>query len=1060
MEADILDKLVNVMHISDIHLDAGGAFAQNVVVTAFLNDLSRLDRLGLKPDLIVISGDLAKAADQENAYSNFLNFIMKLFEAFGLDEERLILCPGNHDVSRNAVGPVLPAVQMWRTQAENRDSANNLYDDNNYNNHVIKVFKGFYELSDSFSQKSILKVGSGYTSYFFREFGISFVSINTASLSTGGLISQKDDERKLAVPERLLLESLAAVPKESHKIVVGHHPTTWLNESNEELVRRLLGQSANLYLCGHVHMARPEKVQNLLGECYFGQTGALYEWRDYWCGYAIYQIVPGSPHIKSHYRRWYEDRREFSKAEDLADEGIVYSSLEAKHFFSKLKLKISTVDLEEWRSNTLLPSLIAECSKSLAPVPIEDAFVPPEFQRDVKKSADSLDLIHKKENISFDDVINSHSNYVISASGQSGKSTLLRQWALRLARKHAEEPDWSAPVLLNYSEMRDYPAYIESLTSRLLPPVPSKVGSVSRLLDQGRLTFFIDDVDFQDRRKLKALGEFMEKYPNCRYVVASVDLLFEGASVSPVITPALPFTHLQLRPLRRKDLLSLINGHNVVDSDLSADALLERVTREAKGLNVPLNPVTASFLIQIFSTEPDRVLVNRATLVERYIELLLQKFARPDVELRSFDFKLKRDLLSKIAQHMVNSDDHEPPYNDVLSVIIDYIKLYGFPQEASLIMDHFISCRILEKVEREQGSCVRFPIASFFHYFVAFRMTEDEQFRVKIFDPLNYLAFAEEVTFYAALARNDEKLLEYVFSAFNRCSEAMWADASDEVRSGHFIEHFVEPDSEATKEDLFAINEVIRSNEQIEAAREAHLNDDVNERSNNQRVRRPVYKTVGDQWTAHLFLASQVLKHMELVPNATKKRFLKDVIRGWLQFCAFSLTLVPKLITDKTVELNGVLYRLNFNSHESIGELARRISLVMPIAVSYMATNAMGSEKLKLQLSEGLGSTELAPSEQLMQGLILADIGVTGIVKMLENTAKSVSPSPYLQKVLLRKLYDVAIRFRLDKKDVEQVRNLAGDLLVGTTGGDKQGKRREKIISDLRRQRLIVDMEK
>lgn len=894
----------------------------------------------------------------------------------------------------------------------------------------------------------------------FREFGLSVISVNTATLSTAGLISPRDDERKLVIPERLLVDAFATVPRDSHKLVVGHHPTSWLSETNEEMVRRLLGQSGHMYMCGHIHIARPETVSGLLGSCHYAQTGALYEWRDRWNGYCVYQIVPGSPHVKAHYRRWYEDRRQFSKAEDLADDGVVYSPPAAREFFAGLRLRVSPHDLEKWRTETLLPALIDECKKSLAPVPIEEAFVPPEFQREVAKSPDELDLAAKKEVITFDAAINSQSNYVISATGQSGKSTLLRQWAIRLARKSALEANWTAPVLISFSELRNYAAYVESVASRQLPPIPEKLGGAGRLLEQGLLTFFIDDVDFQDRQKLKALAEFMEKFPNCRYVVASVDMLFEGASVSPVITGALPFTHVQLRPLKRKDLLSLIHGHNVVDSDLSADALLERVTREAKGLNVPLNPVTASFLIQIFSTEPDRILVNRATLVERYIELLLQKFSRPDVELRSFDFKLKRDLLSKIAQHMVDEEEQEPLYNDVLRIVLDYVNHYGFPQDATSILNHFVSCRILEKVEREEGVCLRFPLSSVFHYFVAFRMTEDESFRLRIFDPLNYLAFAEEISFYAALARNDKKLLEYVFTAFSRCSEEMWVDSSEELRAGTFLETFVEPNADATEDDLFAINEVIKSNEQIEAAREHHLNGDVDTRSRNPKVKRPTYKTVGDQWTAHLFLSSQVLKHMELIPNDLKKKYLTDVIRGWLQFCAFSLTLVPRLVKDKTVEINGVLYKLNWNTHEPMGEMARRISLVMPIAASFMATSAIGSEKLRLQLAEGLGTDELSPSEQLMRALLLADIGVPGIARIFEDTSKAVAVSPYLRKVLLRKLYDVAIRFRLNKNDVEAVRGLAGNLLASIAGAEKGSRKRESVIENLRRQRLLLDLDK
>ena len=1055
-----MDKLVNILHISDIHLNAEDSFDQRLVLNAFLEDLPRLRDLNIDPNLLIISGDLAKVADHSEAYSDFLNFIMKICDILDIDEEKIVICPGNHDVSRNVVGPALPLVRSWREECEDRDKANILQMNAAYKAHVFRTFERYYQLADSFSQKSIVSSGTSYTTYFFRELGLSVISINTATLSTAGLVSPRDDERKLVVPERLLVEALASVPKDSHKIVVGHHPTNWLSEQNEELVRRLLGEASSMYLCGHIHMARPETVSGLLGTCHHAQTGALYEWRDRWAGYAVYQIVPGANNVKAHYRRWYEDRRGFSKAEELADDGITYSTPGAKDFFSGLKLKAAPQELESWRTKTLLPALVDECSKSLAPVPIENAFVAPEFLREVSKSPDELDFSVKKEVINFDTAVNSASNYVISASGQSGKSTLLRQWAVRLVRKSALEPNWTAPVLISFGELRDYLAYVESTVSRQIPLIPEKLGGCGRLLEQGLLTIFVDDVDFQERKKLKALSEFMEKYPNCRYVIASTDVLFEGASVSPVITEALPFTHVQLRPLRRRDLLNLINGHNVVDSDLSADALLERVTREARGLNVPLSPVTASFLIQIFSTEPDRILVNRATLVERYIELLLQKFSRPDVELRSFDFKLKRDLLSKIAQYMVTEEQQEPLYNDVLRIVLDYLNLYGFPQEANSVLNHFISCKILERVEREEGSCLRFPLSSFFQYFVAFRMTEDEKFRVQIFDPLNYLAFAEEISFYAALARNDEKLLEYVFSAFERCSDDMWVSSSEDLRSGTFLETYVEPNADATEEELFAINEVIKSNEQIQEAREFHMNGDVSGRAPNQKVKRPVYRTVGDQWTAHLFLSSQVLKHMELVPNDVKKKYLQQVIKGWLQFCAFSLTLVPRLVKDKTVEINGVLYKLKWNTHEPMGEIARRISLVMPIAVSFLATSAMGSEKLRLQLADGLGTDQLSPSEQLMRALLLSDIGVPGLPKILGDTSQAVSRSSYLRKVLLRKLYDVAIRFRLNKGDVEAVRSLAANLVANIAGSDKGSARRNGVIENLRRQRVLLDLDK
>lgn len=1047
------------MHLTDLHLQVADNFGQSLVVDAFLNDLTKLNDLDLKPDLLLFSGDLAKIADEENAYYKVLELLLKIGGILNLDQEKILICPGNHDVSRAVVGPSLPLVHGWQELAKDRDSANTLHTNQAYASHVFKTFSQFNSLAESFGQQSHVKSGQSYSVHFFREMGVAVVAINTATLSTAGLVNGQSDERKLVVPERLLVEAFAAVPQDSHVIVLGHHPLTWLNEANEDVVRRLIENRADMYLSGHLHAVRPQTIQGLLGKCHFGQSGALYEWRDHWSGYAVYRVVPRSPHIKAIYRRWYEDRRKFSKAEDVGDDGVIYNGPEAEKFFQNLNLRVNTAFLEEWRIKDLQPFVEEESDKTLSPVPIEESFVAPEFDRVVNKSKEALDLSLKREVITFDEAASADANFVVSAPSHSGKTTTIRRWANRLARSDAREPSWSAPVIIDFSEARDYAAYLESLVVKKLPNIPNKIGGAKTLLRQGLLTIFVDDVDFQNVPKLKVLSEFMETYPTCRYILVSTAPLLEGASVEPIISDALPFTHISLRPLRRRQLLSLIEGHRVVDTAHAADQLLERVTREAKSLNVPLNAVTGSFLIQIFGAEPDRILVNQATLIERYVELLLQKFTTPDIELRSFDFKLKRDLLAVVSAEMVKKENYEPHYNDVLQVVIDYVKYYGFPQDASSIVKHLITCRILEKVERDDGSHLRFPLTAFLHYFVACRMISDKEFRLMVFEEKNYLSFANEISFYAALVRNDEELLDFVFDAFRKLSAEMWVDASEQVKAGTFLDTFVEPDPEATEDEIFAIHDVIRSNEETDRARTDHLDGHVESRSL-QNVDRPIYRDTGDKWIASLLLSSSLLKHMELVSSEKKRLLTTELVKGWLQFCTFSLGLVPQIVKDRAVTIHGVRYRLSFQTDEPMGELARRLSITMPLATALLATSNIGSEKLRLQLTEGIGDEGYSPSEQLFRALLLADIGVPGISGILRKAFSGVRTYRYLSKVLARKLYDVAIRFRLNKDEVEEIRNIAGDIVLEIEGEKKNSKRRDAIIQKLRTQRLLVDKDK
>ncbi|UIY28326.1 hypothetical protein LZK73_15270 [Neorhizobium galegae] len=195
------------------------------------------------------------------------------------------------------------------------------------------------------------------------------------------------------------------------------------------------------------------------------------------------------------------------------------------------------------------------------------------------------------------------------------------------------------------------------------------------------------------------------------------------------------------------------------------------------------------------------------------------------------------------------------------------------------------------------------------------------------------------------------------------------------------------------------------------------------------------------------------------MPHEVKRDLVREIVNGWLQFCTFSLSLVPQIAKDKTVTINGVVYRLNFQSDEPIGETARRISLAMPLAVAQLAIGSMGSEKLRRQLEDGIGLDGVGASEQLMRAILLADLGIPGISTILRNTSLMTKKSRYLSKVLARKLYDVAIRFRLEAGELNAIRNLAADLTTNIEGLPSQAneRRRSDVINRLRKQRLMLE---
>lgn len=121
-----------------------------------------------------------------------------------------------------------------------------------------------------------------------------------------------------------------------------------------------------------------------------------------------------------------------------------------------------------------------------------------------------------------------------------------------------------------------------------------------------------------------------------------------------------------------------------------------------------------------------------------------------------------------------------------------------------------------------------------------------------------------------------------------------------------------------------------------------------------------------------------------------------------------------------------------------MGEVARGLTLYMPIAIARMATVFLGTEKLRLQLEDNLGGDDVSAANQLVRVVILGDLGIHGIAEVAESIVTKVRTSKFLEQVFARKMYEVAIRFRLSSPDFEGVRTIFGRDLRSLRRGSTQ----------------------
>ncbi len=106
---------VTIMHISDLHRDSGSQISTTALLNSLVRDRARyMDREGIPaPDLAVVSGDIiygVKGGEKEGEqklqaqYDEAHDFLVALADRFFEgNRERVILVPGNHDVSMSHV---------------------------------------------------------------------------------------------------------------------------------------------------------------------------------------------------------------------------------------------------------------------------------------------------------------------------------------------------------------------------------------------------------------------------------------------------------------------------------------------------------------------------------------------------------------------------------------------------------------------------------------------------------------------------------------------------------------------------------------------------------------------------------------------------------------------------------------------------------------------------------------------------------------------------------------------------------------------------------------------
>ena len=270
---------IRILHLSDIHLTPSKLPDFSEVFNALRERLNEIIKSSGPPDLLVFSGDVVQAGANADDFDFAREkFIEPLIGIAKINRSDVYIVPGNHDIDKKAIAADDLIDSSQRDKLVSREKLNAFIDSN------LKETQSYHfgRLQNywAFAKSATLAPAIRETPFFTtHKTDIRGTLIGVACLNSAWRASGEPndvDYGQLLLGERTVREALNDLSDCEVKIVVFHHPISWLRQFDQLDCRPLLLKEFDLLLTGHTHHAHLKLVDTPTGNAIISEGGALY----------------------------------------------------------------------------------------------------------------------------------------------------------------------------------------------------------------------------------------------------------------------------------------------------------------------------------------------------------------------------------------------------------------------------------------------------------------------------------------------------------------------------------------------------------------------------------------------------------------------------------------------------------------------------------------------------------------------------------------------------------------------------------------------------------------
>jgi len=759
--------MLRIIHLTDFHLNQKTLRDwKNYLKDALLTKLHSLDSK-LPIDFIAFTGDLIDLGgndftDASTAFNTFkIEVIEPIITEIGISVEKFFIVPGNHDIVRDLD---IKRIELGNISYFKEDYNNisefmtNAIKNSDYSGmERIKPFKEFEKkLYENIPDTCLTMFGS---SFKYKKNGSS---VGVCSLNSSWRCYDKNDNGRLIVGEDQLSDNFKFVQDCEIKIALLHHPFDWLIESERGIITNHITKDFDLLLLGHMHESKTSIHTRLTDSLFVnlapsGLNDIRSDSKTYSNGFTVIDFDKKQRQIDCQYYQYNHDNKIFVLNTNVCEEGQISYEIPLKKSHKKISLQKTVIDniKEDHFANMDRHLIGIKAEKNN--LSIKEAFVMPpvnERQSDITEADEDTDL-------TLLDIIKSKHNLIFFGDQESGKTTLL----YRIVRELVDEYAFiqKIPVYIDFEELLN-----KEITTAIKEYLRCSSEDVKALLYDEQIILLIDNLNYKkgfNNDQINKIHKFNKEYQGVK-IFASSESLTSGILPNDYLESCkIPFCNYFIKNLRAKEIKSIMKLWIPNENEVNFQFRLEKLINSFNSYALPSSAMSVSLFLWCMEY-PERKPINNAVLLEIYIEILLQKLGKNNIYRENFDFTNKVQLLSKIAQEMLLSDqpNYSILFSDFQSIVEKYIsEEVAFDFDANTIVNYFLERKLFVK---HQNNRIKFTYSCFFHFFIAKRMIFSSPFKMKIIDENEYYKYNKEIDYYTGLTRSDEDLLAKILNRF------------------------------------------------------------------------------------------------------------------------------------------------------------------------------------------------------------------------------------------------------------------------------------------------------